>query len=222
MSVFDPIAEYLEELSICLQSQGQSSGRILREVEDHLIERVADLRDTGWSLQDAQQEAIDRFGSIPRVVKQFQQSPPLPSEEEVMIRSSLTALAAVTSAYAAMHIFFSWFNEPNTIISYVKIICALVVITSGAVIIHWQWTSKPIGLIEKCAILIGGLELVEIGTANIVWDIHLGLVSGNWEYYGFIGGALIGLLGAVAACCLMFPEFPKLERARLSSEAVAS
>jgi len=128
-----------------------------------------------------------------------------------MIRLSMTVLVSLISAYAGLHVIFSLVNEPTAILTYFKVAYAVVVVGCGMLILHWQWTSRRIGDIERCAIFIGGLGLIEIGTANMVWTAHLGLVSGDWEYYGFVGGALISLLGAIAAIWLAFPNFPNMK-----------
>ncbi|MCH8839256.1 MAG: hypothetical protein IH831_00985 [Planctomycetes bacterium] len=179
----------------------------MREVEDHLRQRVEELQAAGWEPREAKREAIARFGTPLKVVDQFRQ-PPLPCEEEIMFRRSMTMLAALTSVYAALHVVFSLLNEPTAIFTYVKIVYAVIIVGYGMLIFHWQWVSRGIGEIERCAIFIGGMGLIEIGTANIVWTAHLGLVSGDWEFYGFLGGALISLLGAIAATWLAFPNFP--------------
>ncbi len=119
-----------------------------------------------------------------------------------MIRLSMTVLVALISAYVGLHVIFSLVNEPTAILTYVKIAYAVIVVGSGMLILHWQWTSRRIGVTERWAIFIGGLGMIEIGTANMVWTAHLGLVTGDWEFYGFVGGALISLLGAVAATWL--------------------
>ncbi len=124
-----------------------------------------------------------------------------------MIRRSFSLLVLLTSAYAALHVIFSLLNEPTEIFSYVKVAFASIVVGCGALILYWQWTSRQLGEIGRWTVFIGGLSLIEIGSANIVWTVHLGLVSGDWEYYGFVGGVLISLLGGLAAICLTFPDF---------------
>ena len=124
-----------------------------------------------------------------------------------MIRHSLTVLVAITSLYAALLAVFALVNEPAATFTYVKLALAAIVIGCGLLVVHWQWTGRPLKVSERFAIFFGGLGLIEIGTANTVWTAHLGLVSGDWEYYGFVGGMLISVLGALAATWLAFPEF---------------
>ena len=201
-----PIRNYLDELAASLSSRNYPIDRILPEIEDHLCQRADQLRAEGWDPDKAEREAIERFGAISRVVSQFQKQPPLPCEEVIMMRRSLTVLMVLTTAYAALYVVFSVFNEPTAIFTYVKVALAAIVIAYGMLILRWQWHSSPLGDNERFAVFIGGLSLIEIGTANMVWTAHLGLVSGDWEYYGFIGGALISMFGAVATLWLAFPE----------------
>ena len=123
-----------------------------------------------------------------------------------MIRCSLTGLVAITSLYAALLLVFSLVNELAAAFTYVKAALAAIVFGVGAMILHWQWTARPLGEFERFAIFCGGLALIEIGAANVVWTAHLGLVSGDWEHYGFVGGVLISALGALAAIWLAFPD----------------
>lgn len=123
-----------------------------------------------------------------------------------MIRRSLTGLVVLTSAYAALHVIFSLLNEPTAVFTYVKIAFAAIVVGTGMLILHWQWRARRLGDLERFAIFVGGLSLIEIGTANMVWTAHLGLVSGDWEFYGFVGGAMISFLGGVAVLWLAFPD----------------
>ena len=205
MNQSGPIRKYLSDLATSLSSRNYPTERILPEIEDHLYQRADQLRAEGWQPDEAEQEAITRFGAISRVVSQFQQQPPLPCEERIMFRRSLIALVALTSVYAALHVIFSLLNEPTAIWTYVKIAYAVIVIGYGTLVLHWQWAARQLGEIQRWGIFIGGLALIEIGTANIVWTAHLGLVSGDWEYYGFVGGGLISLLGALAAIWFAWP-----------------
>jgi hypothetical protein len=206
MNTLDPVRQYLNDLASRLSSSDGPTRRILCEVEEHLRQRIDQLRAAGWDKKLAEREAIARFGATFRIADQFQQQPPLPCEELIMIRRSLSSLVLLTSAYAALLGIFSLLNEPTAIFSYVKVAVASVVVGCGVLILHWQWNSRQLGAIGRWSVFTGGLGLIVIGTANIVWTAHLGLVTGDWESYGFVGGALILLLGGLAAICLTFPE----------------
>lgn len=207
MNKLDPVRQYVNDLASRLSSSNKPTERIVCEVEEHLRQRIDQLQTAGWYKPQAEREAIARFGTTCRIADQFQQQPPLPGEEFIMIRRSLSILVLLTSAYAALLGIFSLLNEPTAIFSYVKVAFASIVVGCGALILHWQWNAHQLGKIGRWTVFVGGLSLIEIGTANIVWTVHLGLVTGDWEYYGFVGGALISLLGGLAAICLTFPDF---------------
>jgi hypothetical protein len=207
MNSLDPIRQYVADLACRLSSSNKPSERILCEVEDHLRQRVDQLLAAGWDQLQAEREAIARFGTTGRLADQFQRQPPLPCEEMIMIRRSLSFLVLLTSAYAALLVIFALLNEPTAIFSYVKLAFASIVVGCGALILHWQWTSRQLGKIGRWTVFICALGLIEIGSANIVWTVHLGLVTGDWENYGFVGGVLISLLGGLVAICLAFPDF---------------
>ena len=179
MTGSDPIRQYLAELAKCFSSNGQPPERILREVEDHLRQRVEDLRAEGWEPGDAEQEAFDPlWHALSELQSSFEQQPPLPCEEEIMFRRSMTVLAALTSVYAALHVVFSLMNEPTAFFTYVKTAYALIVVGYGLLILHWQWISRDIGDIERYAIFVGGLGLIETRHRQHGVDGTLG--AGQW------------------------------------------
>ncbi len=134
-----------------------------------------------------------------------------------MFRRSMTVLAALTSIYAGLHVVFSLMSEPTALFTYVKTAAAFVVVGYGLLVLSWQWSSRQIGEIRRWAVFVGGLGMIEIGTANMVWTAHLGLVSGDWEYYGFVGGALISMLGGLAVIWFAWP----LLEARRDPQSIA-
>lgn len=123
-----------------------------------------------------------------------------------MVRYSLTALVVLTSFYALLLGGFSLLGEPAEIFAYFKLLLAAIVIGSGLLVLRWQWMPSAIDENQRWWVFVGGLSLIEIGTANIVWSAHLGLVTGDWEFYGFVGGALISLLGGLVAIFFAFPH----------------
>jgi len=205
MNKSDPIRQFLAELETSLSSNGSSPERILHEIEDHLRQQVEEFRSAGVERSEAELKALALFGTSAQVAEQFRQQPPLPCEEETMFRRSMTVLAAVTSIYAGLHVVFSLLNDPTALLTYVKAALALVVLAYGWLILQWQWGSRELSEMRRWAVIVGGLSLIEIGTANIVWTAHLGLVSGDWEYYGFVGGSLISMLGALAVIWFAWP-----------------
>jgi hypothetical protein len=54
---------------------------------------------------------------------------------------------------------------------------------------------------ESC-ILFLGLALIVLGSAWLVWGIHLGLVSADWEYYGIAAALATAGQGGVSVLIL--------------------
>jgi|SoiMethySBSTD1v2_1073268.scaffolds.fasta_scaffold00594_18 uncharacterized protein involved in exopolysaccharide biosynthesis len=58
-----PIDDYLERLERELQQRGVEDARILAEAREHLLDAVEDGRQRGLSVDDAEHEALQRFGA---------------------------------------------------------------------------------------------------------------------------------------------------------------
>lgn len=50
----------------------------------------------------------------------------------------------------------------------------------------------------ETVIFIVGLALTIIGSAWLVWAIHLGLTSGDWEYYGLLSAGAVAAQGGLS------------------------
>ena len=66
-----PIDAYLDRLASELRGDGRCTRRILLEAEDHLRETARQLGGEGRSWREAEQRAIDRFGSPRTVARRF-------------------------------------------------------------------------------------------------------------------------------------------------------
>jgi len=51
---------------------------------------------------------------------------------------------------------------------------------------------------DETVIFVVGLALVVIGSAWLVWAIHLGLTSSDWEYYGLISAGAVAAQGGLS------------------------
>jgi uncharacterized protein involved in exopolysaccharide biosynthesis len=63
----DSVSDYISRLDQQLRQRGIVDSRILAEAREHLIDAVNDARHQGLSLEDAEREALDRFGA-PEIV----------------------------------------------------------------------------------------------------------------------------------------------------------
>ena len=77
--------------------------------------------------------------------------------------------------------------------SLTKVLAGLSVIVIGALI----WFGS-IGNIRPSLIALASLFLVALGAATIVWTFHLGLVTGDMEYYMIVYGGSLMVQGAAA------------------------
>ena len=64
-----PIAEYLDRLASELRFDPRLSRRVRREIEDHLLDAVADS--TGTNPEDAARQAVARFGDPRLIARQY-------------------------------------------------------------------------------------------------------------------------------------------------------
>ncbi|HZU75656.1 MAG TPA: permease prefix domain 1-containing protein [Dehalococcoidia bacterium] len=67
----DPIERYLDQLAHELRLGPERTRRVLREAEDHLRESVAAAEAAGATPDEAERQAIDRFGSPRTVARRF-------------------------------------------------------------------------------------------------------------------------------------------------------
>lgn len=71
MNRFGPIAEFLSSLRTELNRRAQPTESIIAEVEDHLMEAAHRLRLSGIPREEAEREAIRRFGTSEEIAQCF-------------------------------------------------------------------------------------------------------------------------------------------------------
>jgi hypothetical protein len=71
-----------------------------------------------------------------------------------------------------------------------KVLIGLSIIVVGA--LTWIGSMRTI---KPGLVALGSLFLVAIGAATVMWTLHLGLVTGDMEYYMFIYGASLMMQG---------------------------
>ena len=90
-------------------------------------------------------------------------------------------LALVNSLFAgfliALDLSYNEIHLSNLWWSFLKLSTASLIIVIG--ISTWL---EVMGLIKTGPVLLGGLFLIALGPATIVWSIHLALTTGNMEY----------------------------------------
>src|SRR5436190_21940204 len=104
----------------------------------------------------------------------------IPNGGTVMKTASIF-LALVNSLFAgfliALDLSYNEIHLSNLWWSLLKLSTASLIIVIG--ISTWL---EVMGLIKKGPVLLGGLFLIALGPATIVWSIHLALTTGHMEY----------------------------------------
>ena len=89
-------------------------------------------------------------------------------------------LIALDLSYNEIHLHTLWW-------SMLKLSTAAVIIVIGIAV----WL-EVMGLIKPSPVLLGGLFLVALGPATIVWAVHVALTTGNVEFHMAVyGGSLM-------------------------------
>jgi hypothetical protein len=206
MTEFDPIQHYLEEFSRQLPPHGRHANRVLREIEDHLCQTADQLRHQGIEPAEAARLAVQRFGAPRDVFAQFELEAPIESEVMVMVRYLLINVACVTLLFAAAFLILGWFDDAPTTVFVAKVVVSTLILGCSFVLLYRLRTTKPMQLRERGIVMGCGLISIVLGVAGAVWTAHLGLTTGDWEYYGFGGAGLLVLQGALAAMGVVVGE----------------
>lgn len=188
------IDEYLARLRTQLPSRHRE--RILTEIRDHLESKADAFRAGGVPDDEAAERALALFGNTDQVVEAF-------AREQANTRGSLsledlmetlwkvtsislataTALAAVAVAGHTMVD-----GEGATWWIGVKLVAATIIAACGW--LTWRRASAPI---LEMPLLAAALLTLILGAAGSVWTIHLGLATGDFEFWALgINLLLIG------------------------------
>ena len=203
MTDWDPIQAYVMELARRLPRQGHRTDRVLAEIEDHLRETVDELSQQGMDPADAAAHAVERFGTPPEILRRFELEAPFENEVLKMNRMILTPTIVLTTVCAGLFFFFAWFDDAPAPVLAVKVLLSAAVIGYNLIVLHELWAAKQVGPWEHWLAFGGALTSIAVGSAAFVWTAHLGLVSGDWEGYGFAAGGLLILQGVLATMQLV-------------------
>jgi hypothetical protein len=102
------IAEYLDKLTRELRFDPQLSQRVRREVEDHLLDAIAD--GAGSSPQEAARLAIARFGDPQLIARQYAPLSLLQQARRVggILILAIAAILVLMKGRGALYEFFQW------------------------------------------------------------------------------------------------------------------
>ncbi len=193
------IDEYLQEFARTLRHRSRLARRIVDEVDDHLHEAIQELTDSGFDPETAARMAIERFGSPAEVIERFNLEAPLESEVDVMIRYLLMPVAVLAFLFGAMFMVGSLHDDAPAPMLLTKLVASAIMMGCSAILFYQAWTTRPLRKWERGMALAAALLSIIIGSMGGVFTAHLGLVTHDWEMYGFAGAGLLVLQGVLAA-----------------------
>jgi hypothetical protein len=208
MNDVDAIKDYLAKLSQQPPFRGRGARRILREIGDHLREAADELHRQGMDPAAAASKAVERFGSQSELCKLFDLESPIESEEDAMIRYLLMSVAGLSFAFGGVFLVCSGFDDARHAMFISKLVASAIIMACSLTIFYQGWTTKPLANWQRGLALASALMSIAIGSAGGVFTAHLGLVTQDWEMYGFVGAGLLVLQGVLAAMNLMAPHSP--------------
>lgn len=195
----DPFQAFLKEVARKMPARSLRARRLLEEFEDHLRERAIQLQLQGLNEEDAVVAAIAQFGSPDEVLRRFELESPIESEVDAMFRYLLMSVACLTFVFGAVFLAFSAFDDARYAMFISKIVASVVIMACSFVLFYQGWTTKPLANWQRGLALASALLSIVIGSMGGVFTAHLGLVTNDWEMYGFFGAGLLLLQGTMAA-----------------------
>jgi HAAS len=203
MTDADPIREYLDEFARQFSCRGRRARRVLCEIEEHLRDAAQELREQGIEPAAAAAKACERFGSPEEIWRQFDRSSLVDDEVMTMLRMTMTAVVVLTTIMAGLFFVFSWLGDAPPAVQAVKMLISAAIVGYNLLLLHQLWLARVQQALEDWCVFAGALLLVATGSAGIVWTAHLGQVTGDWEFYGFVIGGLLMAEGALATLQLL-------------------
>ncbi len=61
----------------------------------------------------------------------------------------------------------------------------------------WVWRSSVIGVVAEAGLLMAAMALLASGAASAIWGLHLGLTTGDFEYWATMISMLMMGQGAL-------------------------
>ena len=188
-----PAETYLRALREALGTR--PADRILAEVEEHLRDSIEDLGSRGHGPLESERIAAERMGPAEAAAREILDLPREPTVPE-LLRIPLLALAALTSLFALVALFFT-LRDPDgwRAFSTVKVAAfsAVLFVASRT----FRGESRPGG------ILWGGLFLVNWGSWMIAHGTYLALIGRDPEYYVPAAGGLLAAQGFLTLLLLV-------------------
>lgn len=189
-----PIATFLAQLCAALRLGRRRADRILAEVEDHLLETAESLQARGLSPEEAERQALARFGALEHLAHGFNTELGTTTEVARMLRILTSFMAIFTSLIAfliGIHSLFLDVREGGAAWVAQKIVGSTAVVLVGAFTLRhlWSRSSRSDRLIG--VLWAGAIGLIPLGIVTVIGTIHLARVTGDWEMYMIAAGAAL-------------------------------
>ena len=180
-----PTEAYLEDLRRQLRGNPLLARRVLEEVTDHLAEATAAARRSGMSQQDAEQDAIHRFGAPGALVSELDRFG-LPLKLLVLGASVATVgvglwllwvIAFILPVRDPAHIPM-WRAVAFAFFSYSLLCGSYLVVGPRNPVLRW-------------AVTAASLTAIAVGLGAVVDMIRMGMAGGHFEGYIVLMGLIL-------------------------------
>jgi hypothetical protein len=209
----DAIQSFLNDLARRMPRRSLRALRLLEEFDDHLRERARQLQRQGMNEEDAAAAAIAQFGTADIVLQRFELEFPIESEVDSMIRYLQMSVAALTFLFGTVFLAFSGADDVRHAMFITKIVASLVIMVCSFVLFHQGWTKRPLANWQCGLAQASSIVSIALGSAGGVFTAHLGLVTHDWEMYGFVGAGLLVLQGVLGTMHLVAAQSPNRQLA---------
>lgn len=193
-----PIDVFLVLLRRSLDRRRWLSGyrchRVMTEVEDHLRETARELQSMGASPEEAQRQAVERFGAVDQIAREWTRFDL--EGLQGLVRLAVGFLAALTTiAATAMVIQTLLSNEGTLLWNVSRFLASAYTVAIGSLSIVHIWSGRP----YSPTLAAGALGLLVLGILVMIRSSYMALVGPDPEYWivllgGFMTAQAAGIL----------------------------
>lgn len=185
MNSLSPIQAFLAQLRKELRIRPPLAERVIAEAEDHLLETAKRYRERSLSLEEAECEAVARFGTPENIAKSFGSAQNTwEATMTLVLRISVTFLALFTSLICLLSVAHTiGEGEVGTESMILRGILGTVVIVMGVITIQYLWRRGSQDPTFSRIVRLGSVGLVTLGSVVIVDTVRVARITGDWEYY---------------------------------------
>jgi hypothetical protein len=179
-----PIEHFLLRLRAELRCSSFETERILDEVRDHLEESAERLRAKGATPEEAEREAVARFGSAELVARAFLEEVHSKGEVPMLLKGMIGILAFVTGSVSlllALHGLLD--SDSGAVWTGVKLLSGIAVGLFAVLTLRYLRLAGSAPDANRSLMALGAPGLVVLGLLTICSAIYLAMTTGDWEMY---------------------------------------